>query len=62
LKSDVLTNGKLRATYGQVSIMPASTEGRPISEALEVRIMGPAYDAAAYNGGFEQQFLGGNPY
>jgi hypothetical protein len=22
---------------------------------------GPAYDAAAYNGGFEQQFLGGNP-
>jgi hypothetical protein len=21
--------------------------------------MGPAYDAAAYNGGFEQQFLGG---
>jgi hypothetical protein len=54
LKSDVLTNGKLRATYGQVSIMPSIYRGSSHIVALEVKNR-PAYDAAAYNGGFEQQ-------
>jgi TonB-linked SusC/RagA family outer membrane protein len=62
LKSDVLTNGKLRATYGQVSIMPSIYRGSSyIVGAGGQESWGPAYDAAAYNGGFEQQFLGGNP-
>jgi outer membrane receptor protein involved in Fe transport len=59
LKSDVLTNGKLRATYGQVSIMPSIYRGSSYRRRWRSESWGPAYDAAAYNGGFEQQFLGG---
>jgi len=62
LKSDVLTYGKLRATYGQVSIMPAIYSGSTyITGAVGTESWGPAYDAAAYNGGYEREPLAGNP-
>ena len=62
LKSDVLTYGKLRATYGQVSIMPGIYNGSTyITGATGTESWGPAYDAAAYNGGYERESLAGNP-
>jgi hypothetical protein len=58
LKSDILTNGKLRATYGQVSIMPSIYRGSSyIGGAGGAESWGPAYDAAAYNGGLSNSFL-----
>ncbi|MCL6462068.1 MAG: SusC/RagA family TonB-linked outer membrane protein, partial [Flavobacterium micromati] len=62
LKSEILTNGKLRATFGQVSIMPQIYRGSSyITGATDAESWGPAYDAAAYNGGFESESLAGNP-
>jgi TonB-linked SusC/RagA family outer membrane protein len=62
LKSEVLTFGKIRTTFGQVAIMPNIYRGSSyIVGAAGQESWGPAYDAAAYGGAFEQQSLGGNP-
>ncbi|WP_026707023.1 SusC/RagA family TonB-linked outer membrane protein [Flavobacterium frigidarium] len=62
LKSEALTFGKIRATYGQVAIMPGIYNGYTyITGATGTESWGPAYDAAAYNGGFERESLAGNP-
>ncbi|TDE42900.1 SusC/RagA family TonB-linked outer membrane protein [Flavobacterium rhamnosiphilum] len=61
LKSDVLTFGKLRATYGEVAIMPQAYRGASyITGAGGAESWGPAYDAAAYNGGYERESVSGN--
>jgi TonB-linked SusC/RagA family outer membrane protein len=62
LKSDVLTNGKLRATFGQVSIMPSIYAGSTyITGAAGSESWGPGYNAGAYGGGYEAESLAGNP-
>jgi TonB-linked SusC/RagA family outer membrane protein len=61
LKSDVLTNAKLRTTFGQVAIMPQYYRGTTyLAGAGATESWAPAYDAAAYNGGFERSELAGN--
>jgi TonB-linked SusC/RagA family outer membrane protein len=62
LKSNVLTYGKLRTTFGQVAIMPGIYAGTSyINGATGAESWGPAYDAAAYNGAYERETLAGNP-
>jgi TonB-linked SusC/RagA family outer membrane protein len=62
IESNVLTNGKLRATFGQVAIIPQIYRGTTyITGALDTESWGPGYDAAAYNGGFEREGAAGNP-
>lgn len=61
IESDILTNGKLRATFGQVAIIPQIYRGSTyINGAGDTESWGPGYDAAAYNGGFERSGVAGN--
>jgi TonB-linked SusC/RagA family outer membrane protein len=57
-----LTNGKLRLTAGQVAINPPFGVGYSyFIPATGAEGYGPAYDAAAYNGGLQRSGLRGNP-
>ena len=61
IESNVLTNGKLRATFGKVAIIPQVYRGTTyVTGALDTESWGPGYDAAAYNGGFEREGAAGN--
>jgi TonB-linked SusC/RagA family outer membrane protein len=61
LKSEVLTNGKLRLTYGQIASIPRPYAGTTYYDgAASSEGYGPAYDAGAYNGSFQRSANGGN--
>ena len=61
IKSEFLTNGKLRATYGQVAVNPGFGFGSTYYlGATGIEGWGGAYDAAAYNGSFQRSPLKGN--
>lgn len=61
IDSEILTNGKIRATFGQVAIMPGLYRGTTyITGATDAESWGPAYDAGAYGGGFEREGAAGN--
>jgi TonB-linked SusC/RagA family outer membrane protein len=62
LDSKVLTNGKLRLTYGQVASVPGFGYGTTYySSAAGAEGWGPAYDSGVYNGSFQQSGTRGNP-
>jgi TonB-linked SusC/RagA family outer membrane protein len=60
-ESDVLTDGKLRLTYGQIASIPQPYAGTTyyVSSA-GVEGYEPAYDSGAYAGSFSQSDSGGN--
>ncbi len=61
-EDSILSNGKLRLTYGQVGQQPAAystiTYSTPSTGAEG---WGPAYSAAAYDGSFSRSAIQGNP-
>ncbi len=61
IESEVLTDGKLRLTYGQIASIPAPYAGTTYyTSSLGVEGYGPAYDSGAYAGSFSQSSAGGN--
>ncbi len=63
IKSEILTDAKLRLTYGQIASIPDAYQGSTyLSAASSVNFLGygPQYDSGAYNGSFQQSNLGGN--
>ena len=61
LESKILTDGKFRATYGQIASIPRPYAGTTyFNSATGVEGYGPAYDSGAYNGSFQQAGTGGN--
>ena len=57
-----INTAKLRATYGQVAIIPQEYLGTTyFPGATGAEGYGPAYDAGAYAGSFQRSGLGGNP-
>lgn len=61
LESQILTDGKLRATYGQIASVPRPYAGTTyFNSALGAEGYGPAYDSGAYAGSFQQAGTGGN--
>ena len=62
LESKILTNGKLRLTYGQVASVPGFGYGTTYySSATGAEGWGPGYDSGVYNGSFQQSGTRGNP-
>ncbi len=62
LESKVLTNGKLRLTYGQVASAPGFGYGTTYyNSATGVEGWGPGYDSGVYTGSFQQSGTRGNP-
>jgi TonB-linked SusC/RagA family outer membrane protein len=61
IESSFLTDGKLRATYGQIASIPRPYAGTTyFNSAVGTEGYGPAYDSGAYNGSFQQAGTGGN--
>ena len=61
LDSKIITDGKLRATFGQIASIPTPYAGTTyFNSALGAEGYGPAYDSGAYNGSFQQAGTGGN--
>ena len=61
LDSKVITDGKLRATFGQIASIPRPYAGTTyFNSATGVEGWGPGYDSGAYNGSFQQAGTGGN--
>jgi TonB-linked SusC/RagA family outer membrane protein len=61
IQNEVLTNGKLRLTYGQVASIPRPYAGTTyFNSAVGVEGWGGAYDAGAYNGSFQRSGTKGN--
>jgi TonB-linked SusC/RagA family outer membrane protein len=61
-ESEVLTDGKLRLTYGQIASIPQPYAGTTYyNSSTGVEGYGPAYDSGAYSGSFSQSDTGGNP-
>ena len=59
--SNILTDGKLRATFGQIASIPRPYAGTTyFNSAVGAEGYGPAYDSGAYNGSFQQAGTGGN--
>jgi TonB-linked SusC/RagA family outer membrane protein len=60
-ESDVLTDGKLRLTYGQIASIPTPYAGTTYyNSSAGAEGYGPEYDSGAYNGSFSQSNTGGN--
>ncbi len=60
-KNDILTNGKLRLTFGQIASIPRPYAGTTyFNSAVGVEGWGGAYDAGAYNGSFQRSGTKGN--
>ena len=63
LQNNVLTNGKLRATFGQIASVPIEYQGTTyLNGASSINFLGygPQYDSGAYAGSFQQSNNGGN--
>lgn len=63
LENPILTNGKLRLTYGQIASVPIEYQGTTyLNGASSVNFLGfgPQYDSGAYSGSFQQSNSGGN--
>ena len=61
LESKILTNGKLRATFGQIASIPAPYAGTTYFVAAGgAEGWGGAYDSGAYAGSLQQAAAGGN--
>ena len=59
--SEILTNGKLRVTFGQIASIPRQYAGSTyFVAAAGAEGYGPAYDAGAYNGSYQRSGSGGN--
>jgi TonB-linked SusC/RagA family outer membrane protein len=59
--SEILTNGKLRTTFGQIASIPRAYAGTTYFDAAAgAEGYGPAYDSGAYNGSFQRSPSGGN--
>jgi TonB-linked SusC/RagA family outer membrane protein len=59
--NEILTNGKLRTTFGQIASIPRPYAGTTYYDsALGTEGYGPAYDSGAYNGSFQRSQNGGN--
>jgi TonB-linked SusC/RagA family outer membrane protein len=62
LDSKILTDGKLRLTFGQIASIPRPYAGITyFNSALGAEGYGPAYDSGVYNGSFQRSATGGNP-
>jgi TonB-linked SusC/RagA family outer membrane protein len=60
--SQILTDGKLRVTFGQIASIPRPYAGTTyFNSATGAEGYGPAYDAGAYNGSFQRSQGRGNP-
>jgi TonB-linked SusC/RagA family outer membrane protein len=61
LESKILTDGKLRATFGQIASIPAPYAGTTYFVAASgLEGWGGAYDSGAYSGSLQQAASGGN--
>jgi TonB-linked SusC/RagA family outer membrane protein len=61
IESEVLTDGKLRLTYGQIASIPTPYAGTTYyNGSTGTEGYGPAYDSGAYAGSFSQAGAGGN--
>jgi TonB-linked SusC/RagA family outer membrane protein len=61
LNSKMLTDGKLRLTFGQIASIPDAYNGNtPFVSAGGTEGWGGAYDSGAYTGSFQQSSTGGN--
>ncbi|MFV8346718.1 SusC/RagA family TonB-linked outer membrane protein [Flavobacterium sp. ZB4P13] len=62
LKSETLTDGKLRLTYGQIASIPRPYAGTTyFNSAVGTEGWGPSYDSGVYNGSFQRAATKGNP-
>ncbi|MBP2283188.1 TonB-linked SusC/RagA family outer membrane protein [Flavobacterium sp. CG_23.5] len=62
IENEVLTNGKLRLTFGQIASIPRPYAGTTyFNSAVGVEGYGGAYDSGVYNGSFQRSATGGNP-
>lgn len=62
IENDILTNGKLRLTFGQVASIPRPYAGTTyFNSAVGTEGWGGAYDSGAYNGSFQRSGTQGNP-
>ncbi|MGO4906110.1 SusC/RagA family TonB-linked outer membrane protein [Flavobacterium sp. W20_MBD1_R3] len=62
LENKVLTDGKLRLTFGQIASIPRPYAGITyFNSAVGAEGYGPAYDSGVYNGSFQRSATGGNP-
>jgi TonB-linked SusC/RagA family outer membrane protein len=62
MDSKVLTDGKLRLTFGQIASIPRPYSGITyFNSAVGAEGWGPAYDSGVYNGSFQRSATGGNP-
>lgn len=62
-ENKILTDGKLRATFGQIASIPDPYAGTTyFNSATGIEGYGPAYDSGAYNGSFQQAGTGGNKF
>ena len=60
-ENKILTDGKLRLTYGQVASVPRPYAGTTYyGSATGTEGYGPSYDSGAYNGSFQQSASRGN--
>lgn len=61
IENEILTDGKLRATFGKIASIPAAYRGNtPYTTASGIEGYGGAYDSGSYNGSFQQSENGGN--
>jgi len=62
LDCSILTDGKLRLTYGQIASIPRPYAGTTYyNSAGGVEGWGPGYDSGVYAGSFQRSAAGGNP-
>ncbi|MFE3872048.1 SusC/RagA family TonB-linked outer membrane protein [Flavobacterium sp. ZS1P70] len=62
LESEILTDGKLRITFGQIASIPRPYAGVTyFNSAVGAEGYDAAYDSGAYNGSFQRSATGGNP-
>jgi TonB-linked SusC/RagA family outer membrane protein len=62
LENEILTDGKLRLTFGQIASIPRPYSGVTyFNSAVGAEGYGPAYDSGVYNGSFQRSATGGNP-
>jgi TonB-linked SusC/RagA family outer membrane protein len=62
LDSKILTDGKLRLTFGQIASIPRPYAGVTyFNSSTGAEGWGPAYDSGVYNGSFQRSASGGNP-
>ena len=62
IENKILTDGKLRLTFGQIASIPRPYAGITyFNSATGAEGYGPAYDSGVYNGSFQRSATGGNP-